>query len=576
MSLNQNFTIKNNLNTLGSILSGGVDLATIFSPSNTTVTVAANNGSTFSVAGGQTETFSGTNGINTSTATGTRTVTISGIPATTSSVGVASFGSGNFAVDSNGGVTIKSGGVGSTELGGAINNVSIGNTTRSSGKFTTLDANNTVTLSPANANVTLSPTGTGTVAIGPATAGTIDNVAIGNTTRSSVKSTTLDANSTVTLSPANANVSLAPTGTGTVTINPATLGTIDNVTIGGTTKAAGYFTNINVTGNAYLSGSLYIAGSAISVTQSSLIVNEPMIYLAEGNPGNQYDIGFAGNYKETTYAHTGLLRDHNSSSNNGPATWYLFSNMVIEPSASTVGTNTKTIDTLVANVSGSLTGNASTATNLQNAQNFSLGSGDVTSPTVSFNGSGAVALVTTIANNAVTYAKFQTVAANSVVGNPTGSTANAQAIPASTTGFALLSATNAAAGATTLGLGTTNNVQFNTVTVNNGSVGTNNAVFNGSVASNNTLTVTTFNKTTYNTAKYVAQIKKSGGASAALEILVNYNTGNSTWEGTVYGILDSGSIFTNVDVSTTGSTVDLVFTLNGSSNYSITVAGQAV
>jgi hypothetical protein len=39
-------------------------------------------------------------------------------------------------------------------------------------------------------------------------------------------------------------------------------------------------------------------------------------------------------------------------------------------------------------------------------------------------------VATTIANNAVTYAKFQTVAANSVVGNLTGSTANASAVSA--------------------------------------------------------------------------------------------------------------------------------------------------
>jgi hypothetical protein len=39
-----------------------------------------------------------------------------------------------------------------------------------------------VSLSPANANVTVSPTGTGTIAVAPATAGTMDNVTIGDTT----------------------------------------------------------------------------------------------------------------------------------------------------------------------------------------------------------------------------------------------------------------------------------------------------------------------------------------------------------------------------------------------------------
>jgi hypothetical protein len=46
------------------------------------------------------------------------------------------------------------------------------------------------------------------------------------------------------INPANAAVSIAPTGTGTVTINPATAGTMNNMAIGGTTPAAGAFTTV--------------------------------------------------------------------------------------------------------------------------------------------------------------------------------------------------------------------------------------------------------------------------------------------------------------------------------------------
>jgi len=46
------------------------------------------------------------------------------------------------------------------------------------------------------------------------------------------------------INPANAAVSIAPTGTGTVTINPATVGTMNNMAIGGTTPAAGAFTTV--------------------------------------------------------------------------------------------------------------------------------------------------------------------------------------------------------------------------------------------------------------------------------------------------------------------------------------------
>lgn len=76
--------------------------------------------------------------------------------------------------------------------GGSIDGTSIGVTTPSTGAFTTLTASSTVTLSPANANVTVSPTGTGTATINPATAGTVNNMSIGATTARSGRFTTLE------------------------------------------------------------------------------------------------------------------------------------------------------------------------------------------------------------------------------------------------------------------------------------------------------------------------------------------------------------------------------------------------
>jgi len=56
--------------------------------------------------------------------------------------------------------------------------------------------------------------------------------------------------------PANKNVSLSPTGSGTVTINPATAGTFNNMVIGGTTPLAGTFTSLTATGTTTLATSL--------------------------------------------------------------------------------------------------------------------------------------------------------------------------------------------------------------------------------------------------------------------------------------------------------------------------------
>ena len=362
----------------------------------------------------------------------------------------------------------------------------------------------------------------------------------------------------ITISTAsNGNITLSPNGTGIVS------------TAASFQAASGNFTgNLNVGQNLNVAGNLYFSGSAIQIVQGELVVNAPIIYLGESNPTDSLDIGFAGNYVSGTYAHTGLLRS-NSTKN-----WYLFSSMVTEPSANSVSTNTKTIDTLVANLSGTVTGNASTATKLATPRNITS-SGDITFTSTSFDGSADITIPTAIGTNKVQYSQIQQVAANSVLGNPTGSTANVSAIGVSTTGFAVLTATSAANGANALNLGTSNSVTFRDVTVSNATQTTNSNIFYYSGASNPSTAIPTFNNTTYKTAKYVFRINKSAGASASGEILVNYNTGNTTWEGTVYGILDSGNIFTSVDVTTTGSTIDLTFTFNGAGTYTVTIIGDA-
>jgi hypothetical protein len=61
------------------------------------------------------------------------------------------------------------------------------------GAFSTLSATEAITFNPANANISMQPTGTGIVTINPATTGAMNNVAIGSTTASSVRATALTA-----------------------------------------------------------------------------------------------------------------------------------------------------------------------------------------------------------------------------------------------------------------------------------------------------------------------------------------------------------------------------------------------
>lgn len=88
----------------------------------------------------------------------------------------------------------------------------------------------------ATGTVSLSPTGA--LTINPTAASAIDNCTLGVTVPLAVKATTLTATGAVALSPAGANVVLSPTGSGVVTVNPATAGSLNNLIIGGTTPLA--------------------------------------------------------------------------------------------------------------------------------------------------------------------------------------------------------------------------------------------------------------------------------------------------------------------------------------------------
>jgi hypothetical protein len=151
--------------------------------------------------------------------------------------GAVTFTQNTASTTTSNGTLVVSGGIGVT---GAIN-------TGLTSTFAGFSSTSTTNISPSNATVTISPTGTGNVVIAPATLGSINNMSIGATTASSGAFTTLTASSSVTLSPANANVVLSPTGTGLVTINPATAGTINNMSIGATTATTGRFTTVTST-----------------------------------------------------------------------------------------------------------------------------------------------------------------------------------------------------------------------------------------------------------------------------------------------------------------------------------------
>jgi hypothetical protein len=98
------------------------------------------------------------------------------------------------------------------------------------------------------------------------------------------------------------------------------------------------------------------------------------------------------------------------------------------------GALTVTGNIVAANFSGSssgtntgdqttITGNAGSATILQTGRNFSITGGGITAAAISFNGSGNVALSASVDAGHITLARMANLAANSIIGNNTGSSA---------------------------------------------------------------------------------------------------------------------------------------------------------
>ena len=196
--------------------------------------------------------------------------------------------------------------------------------------------------------------------------------------------------------------------TGAISIGQA-VGTTDNVQFnnlqvdGTLTSDDITSTNISVAGNATITGNLTVEGTTTTVDSTTVAVGDGMFKFAKDNIGNSTDIGFYGKIvQSSTTKYVGIHWDAGVGGNK----FKLFDGLTVEPTG-TVDTSDSSYNkaTLVADiegdVTGALTGNADTATALASGQNFSL-TGDVTATAVSFDGTGAVALSTSVTESSVT------------------------------------------------------------------------------------------------------------------------------------------------------------------------------
>jgi hypothetical protein len=160
-----------------------------------------------------------------------------------------------------------------TALGGTVTNlngVNIGPVTAGTGSFTSLTATGAITHNTSTNSQSYVTTGAGTITITSGTAGAINNMSIGATTRGSGAFTSVAANSTVTFQTTTNSQSYTTTSTATITISSGSLGTLDNMTIGGTTPAAGTFTGITINGATSVPG---ITTSTTGVSSTAWTTN---------------------------------------------------------------------------------------------------------------------------------------------------------------------------------------------------------------------------------------------------------------------------------------------------------------
>ena len=132
-----------------------------------------------------------------------------------------------------------------------------------------------ININPANAQVAISPTGTGSVAINPATAGTMNNMVIGGTTPLAITGTTITATSFVGSGASLTNVvnsATAGTGisvsasTGAVTITNTAPDQTVSIASGTGISATGTYPAFTVTNTGVTSA---VAGTGISVSSGT-------------------------------------------------------------------------------------------------------------------------------------------------------------------------------------------------------------------------------------------------------------------------------------------------------------------
>jgi hypothetical protein len=298
--------------------------------------------------------------------------------------------------------------------------------------------------------------------------------------------------------------------------------------------------NASISGTLTVSGNLTIGGNVTVIGANNLSVVDNMIYLNSNSINSNPDIGFAANYNDGIYHHTGLFRDH------ATGVWKVFDSYLPEPDASPyIDQSNNSFNIAPFQANNLYVGNTTTYGTI-NATNFSGTSNNSTYL------NGQLASYYTNATN-ITSGTLPDARHSSAIVNTSGNFTIG--------GNLALQGTN---NYFTAGLFVGGNVVVNTTTI---------AVGNGTVYTNTTAGQISISGATINATNYSGTANNAnnlGGAAASVYVNTSANftvAGNINFTGT-NNYFSALYVGTNTVVNTTA-----LFTGNTTVNTSIT-AGQ--
>jgi len=117
-----------------------------------------------------------------------------------------------------------------------------------------------------DADIRLSPRGLGTVTINPETTGTINNV--------NINTQNLTTSGSVQLTP-NADITISPQANGVLSIRPTSIGTIDNINIGSVIPRTGTFSTLNSSQGTLNNTTIGLTSAASAAFTGATVQNDP-------------------------------------------------------------------------------------------------------------------------------------------------------------------------------------------------------------------------------------------------------------------------------------------------------------